>query len=135
MHLDKAIDEVRAVEAKELEEKGYEPVFTKSRWLLLKYPENLTEIQEIKLVEMSRTGELNFKLPQQEWTGSGAIQTAHFASEQMFMMKSDDQPENHELHYLGLKVAGFADLDEAKYNAPEFARSVLEILGEFIRDE
>jgi hypothetical protein len=34
-----------------------------------------------------------------------------------------------------LKVAGFSDMDEAKFNAPELARSVLKILGEFIRDE
>ena len=37
-HLSKAIDEVRAGEAKELKEKGYEPVLTRSRWLLLKRP-------------------------------------------------------------------------------------------------
>jgi len=51
-HLSKAIDEVRAGEAKELKEKGYEPVLTKSRWLLLKRPENLTEKQETKLADL-----------------------------------------------------------------------------------
>jgi transposase len=45
-HLSKAIDEVRAQEAKELKAKGYDPVLTKSRWLLLKRPENLTGKQE-----------------------------------------------------------------------------------------
>ena len=45
-HLSKTIDEVRAHEAKELKEKGYDPVLTKSRWLLLKRPENLTQKQE-----------------------------------------------------------------------------------------
>ncbi|MEJ2461027.1 MAG: ISL3 family transposase [Candidatus Thiodiazotropha sp.] len=51
-HLRKAIEEVRAGEAKELREKGYDPVLTKSRWLLLKRPENLTEKQETKLAEL-----------------------------------------------------------------------------------
>lgn len=48
----RAIDDVRAQEAKELKAKGYEPVLTKSRWLLLKRPENLTEKQETKLAEL-----------------------------------------------------------------------------------
>jgi transposase len=51
-HIGKAIDEVRAQEAKELKEKGYEPMLTKTRWLLLKRPENLTEKQEIKLADL-----------------------------------------------------------------------------------
>ena len=51
-HLSKAIDEVRAGEAKELKEKGYEPILTKTRWLLLKRPENLTDKQGIKLAEL-----------------------------------------------------------------------------------
>ena len=50
--LSKAIDKVRAQEAKELKEKGYDPVLTKSRWLLLKRPENLTEKQETKLADL-----------------------------------------------------------------------------------
>jgi hypothetical protein len=50
----------------------------------------------------------------------------------MYFKKSDD---DFEPHYLGLKVAGFSNLDEAKLNAPEFARPALQFLGEFIRDE
>jgi transposase len=42
---------VRAHEAKELKEKGYEPMLT-TTWLLLKRPENLTEKQEIKLADL-----------------------------------------------------------------------------------
>lgn len=45
-HLGKALDEVRAGEARALKAKGYEPVLSKSRWLLLKRPENLTDKQE-----------------------------------------------------------------------------------------
>ena len=51
-NLSKAIDKVRAQEAKELKEGGYDPVLTKSRWLLLKRPENLTEKQETKLADL-----------------------------------------------------------------------------------
>lgn len=51
-HLSKAIDEVRAQETRELKEKGYDPVLTKTRWLLLKRPENLTENQETKLADL-----------------------------------------------------------------------------------
>jgi len=53
-HISKAIDEVRAGEARELAANGYEPVLKKSRWLLLKRPENLTEGQEVKLSELLR---------------------------------------------------------------------------------
>ena len=47
--LNKAIDEVRASEHKQLQADGYEPVLKKSRWCLLKRQENLTEKEEIKL--------------------------------------------------------------------------------------
>lgn len=51
-HFSKALDEVRAGEVKELKSKGYEPVLTKSRWLLLKRPEHLSDAQESKLAEL-----------------------------------------------------------------------------------
>lgn len=51
-HLNKAIDKVRAAEARQLKEDGYDPILTNSRWLLLKNPENLTEKQEIKLKDL-----------------------------------------------------------------------------------
>jgi len=51
-HLSKAIDEVRAEEVKDLKAKGYEPVLRRSRWLLLKRPENLTPTQEGKLADL-----------------------------------------------------------------------------------
>jgi transposase len=52
--LSKAIDQVRAEEARQLKRDGYEPVLTKTRWLLLKRPENLTAKQEPKLAELLR---------------------------------------------------------------------------------
>lgn len=50
--LSKAIDDVRAQEVKALKAGGYEPVLRRSRWLLLKRPENLTEKQEPRLAEL-----------------------------------------------------------------------------------
>jgi transposase len=51
-HFSKALDEVRAGETREIKAKGLEPVLTKTRWLLLKRPENLTQKQEPKLAEL-----------------------------------------------------------------------------------
>ena len=53
-HFGKAIDEVRAQEARELRARGRAPVLTKTRWLLLKRPENLTEKQEVRLADLLR---------------------------------------------------------------------------------
>jgi len=52
--LNKAIDEIRASEAKRLVRDGYEPVLKHSRWCLLKRPENLTPRQTVKLSELLR---------------------------------------------------------------------------------
>ena len=48
----KALDEIRAEEAKRLKRDGYEPVLKRSRWCFLKRPENLTEKQTVKLSEL-----------------------------------------------------------------------------------
>lgn len=53
-HFSKALDEVRAGESRKLQEDGYEPVLQKTRWLLLKRPENLTTTQETKLADLLR---------------------------------------------------------------------------------
>jgi len=53
-HMSKAIDEVRAKEARDLKAHGYAPVLKHTRWLLLKRPENLTEKQEPRLAELLR---------------------------------------------------------------------------------
>jgi len=52
--LNKAIDEVRAGEARQLVRDGYEPVLVRSRWCLLKRPENLTDTQRVKLRDVLR---------------------------------------------------------------------------------
>jgi transposase len=50
--MNKAMDEVRAGEAKRLKQDGYEQVLKHSRWCLLKRPENLTDAQTVKLREV-----------------------------------------------------------------------------------
>lgn len=50
--INKAIDEVRAGEHRQMQKDGYEPVLKNSRWCLLKRGENLTEKQEAKLQEL-----------------------------------------------------------------------------------
>lgn len=52
MHMNKAIDEVRAQEVKALKAKNCEPILTHSRWCLLKRKENLTAKQVVKLKEL-----------------------------------------------------------------------------------
>lgn len=51
-HMNKAIDKVRAGEARELKEKGCEPVLKGSRWWFLKRPVNLTVKQVGKLSDV-----------------------------------------------------------------------------------
>jgi transposase len=54
-HMNKAIDEVRAQEARELRSKGVNvDVLKHSRWCLLKRPENLTDVQQTKLIDLLR---------------------------------------------------------------------------------
>ena len=47
-----AVGASEEAEAKELKAKGYEPVLTNTRWLLLKRPENLSQKQEPRLAEL-----------------------------------------------------------------------------------
>jgi transposase len=54
VRVNKLLDEVRASEHRAMKQDGYELVLTKSRWLLLKRPENLTEKQDTKLQELSQ---------------------------------------------------------------------------------
>ncbi len=53
-NVNKAVDEVRASEAKALAKQGYEPILKRTRWCFLKRPENLTDGQKIKLTEVLR---------------------------------------------------------------------------------
>ena len=51
-NINKAIDKVRAGEARKMKTDGYDPVLKNSRWVLLKRPENLTDKQSIKLRDL-----------------------------------------------------------------------------------
>jgi transposase len=53
-NVNKAIDKVRAGEARRMKQEGHEPVLKHSRWCLLKRPKNLTDKQSIKLAELLR---------------------------------------------------------------------------------
>jgi len=50
--LNKALDEIRAAEAKQLARQGYETVLKHSRWCFLKREENLTDTQQVKLDDL-----------------------------------------------------------------------------------
>ena len=52
--LQQAVDDVRAAEAKRMASDGYEPILKKTRWRLLKRPENLTPKQKVKLRDLLR---------------------------------------------------------------------------------
>ena len=52
--LNRALDEIRASAAPPLIRDGHQPVLKKSRWCLLKRPQNLTGAQRIKLSEVLR---------------------------------------------------------------------------------
>lgn len=50
--LNKALDEIRAAEAKQMATAGYEPILKRSRWCFLKREENLTDKQRVKLDDL-----------------------------------------------------------------------------------
>jgi len=50
--LNKALDEIRAAEAKQLARDGYEAILKHSRWCFLKREENLTDKQQVKLDDL-----------------------------------------------------------------------------------
>jgi transposase len=50
--MNKAIDEIRAGEARQMKADGYEEILKHSRWCLLKRRENLTNRQTVKLAEL-----------------------------------------------------------------------------------
>ncbi len=50
--MNKAIDEVRAQESRDMKAAGLEPILKHSRWCLLKRPQNRTDKQDIKLADL-----------------------------------------------------------------------------------
>ena len=53
-NMNKALDEVRAEETRQMRQQGLEPVLRKSRWLLLKRQENLKDEQRFRLRDILR---------------------------------------------------------------------------------
>lgn len=54
VHFSKAIDEIRADEARRMKQDGYEPVLKHTRWCLLKRPVHMTTKQTVKLAELMK---------------------------------------------------------------------------------
>jgi transposase len=52
--MNKALDEVRAAETREMAWEGHEPLLKKSRWCVLKRKENLTSKQQLRLRDLLR---------------------------------------------------------------------------------
>ena len=52
--MNKALDEVRAAEAREMARAGHEPLLKKTRWCVLKRKENLTPQQKFRLRDLLR---------------------------------------------------------------------------------
>jgi transposase len=52
--MNKALDEVRAAESRQMAREGHEPLLKKSRWCVLKRKENLTSQQNLRLRELLR---------------------------------------------------------------------------------
>lgn len=50
--IQKAIEKIRAEEARKLKEDGKKPLLKKTRWVILKKPENLTQKQGERLSEL-----------------------------------------------------------------------------------
>jgi len=51
-NLNRALDKVRAAEAKRLQADGYEPVLKKTRWCFMKRRKNLTNKQRLRLKDV-----------------------------------------------------------------------------------
>lgn len=83
-NLNKALDQIRAAEAKRLKSDGYEPHLTHTRWCFLKRPENLTKKQRLKLKDVVQydlrtvRGYLKVQAFQMLWTYTSPAWAAKF---------------------------------------------------------
>jgi len=96
------------------------------------------EAQELDLeIEISPAHLPFFKTGQNEWSGDSpeVMQRAVFAGhEMMAIQKSDNEPDQFELYYLGLVGKGFQSMEQAKELAPAFAAEVFASLANMIPD-
>lgn len=51
-NLNKALDQIRAGEARRMKEQGYEPILTRTQWCFRKRPKNLTSKQRLRLKDV-----------------------------------------------------------------------------------
>ena len=86
-------------------------------------------------VNIGKAGEVSLGCKQQVWVGDQSVmQTSFFAGQDLMVIQhSDDYPEIFELHFLGFISTGFNGVDEAKQNAPEFAKAVLAKMSGLIK--
>jgi len=84
-------------------------------------------------IEPHAGGKVNLLMPQQIWTftdDSGLMATARFAGHKVEAITDDAGA--FDLMYLGFQAKGYATMDEAKAAAPDFARRVLQRMGDLI---
>lgn len=88
-------------------------------------------------IKYTAAGHLIFDVPQQVWHGESPeiMQVSRFAGQEMMAIQvSDDEPGIFELTFMGLTTSGFLTMEEAKSNAPAFAKKCLSRLVEMITD-
>ena len=78
-------------------------------------------------IKLSGAGKFTFDCPQGKWGPEDSVmQSSMFAGQEMIVIqKSDDEPDLFELRYLGFSSPSFKGMDEAKLQAPAFAKTVL----------
>lgn len=86
-------------------------------------------------VEMTAGGKLLLLAPQQKWSdGQGGdesvMQVARFAGQEMMAIANESS--GFELRFLGFKTGDFATMEEAKDDAPEFAKYVFARMTEMV---
>lgn len=86
-------------------------------------------------IELNGQGESAHEQAQQEWDNDHPVERAMFAGHEMSLSKVAPVGQDlFELNYLGFYARGFESVAEAKANAAGFAREVLSIMGQMIKD-
>ena len=78
-------------------------------------------------LEYSPGYEYTMDSPQLKWheAGSSTFQTCLVGGQKMMAIKTDDNINEWELHYLSYMTKGFNNMDDAKSSATVFAKKVL----------
>jgi len=111
--LNKAIDEIRAAEARQLVKYGFEPKLKKLRWCLLKRPQNPTDHQRIKLKDVLR---YNLKSVRaylfKEYFQLGRLDAVSDADQALFELKwaKQHQAQAHPAGCQDVRMSGCQDI-------------------------